>query len=36
MPRAEALREVVRWLIAATIDAPERATVRERNERASA
>jgi carboxylate-amine ligase len=25
MPRAEALREVVRWLIAATIDEPERA-----------
>ena len=36
MPRAEALREVVRWLTAATIDAPERAMANDVAESASA
>ena len=36
MPRAEALRDVVRWLTAATIDAPERAMANDVAESASA
>jgi len=36
MPRAEALREVVRWLTTATIDAPERAMAHDIAESATA
>lgn len=36
LPRAEALRAVVRWLMASTIDVPERAVTHDTAERASA